>query len=105
MTIPCQQLAGGEGDIWVFNMLNESTPFMAYGRGVYGYAAGNLTITNPEDNNLLLANSGSRWFGSLFEPKGMEYWLHYIMEGQFYETTPTNQILRFYTYTMEKVRY
>jgi hypothetical protein len=63
-------------------MIDEHSPWRAYGRGVYNYDSGsNLTLF--EDDSLVLVYTGSRWFFSVFEDGKLmtrEYWLRYSRE-------------------------
>jgi hypothetical protein len=63
-------------------MKDDTTYWMAYGRGVYRLLdeEANSTIS---DDKVVLVYTGSRWFFSVFEGgerKGREYWVQYSME-------------------------
>jgi hypothetical protein len=79
---PCARLVGNEGGRWEILMIDNYSPWRAYGRGVYGYDSGsNLTLS--EDESLVLVYTGSRWFFSLFEDgelKSREDRLLYVRE-------------------------
>ena len=63
---PCAGLVGNEGGRWSISMIDEHSPWRAYGRGVYNYDSGsNLTLF--EDDSMILVYTGSRWFFSVFE--------------------------------------
>lgn len=63
-------------------MIDEHSPWRAYGRGVYNYDSGS-NVTLFEDDSLVLVYTGSRWFFSVFEDGKLmtwEYWLRYSRE-------------------------
>ncbi len=79
---PCPRLLGGQGDIWRMNLRDPDNAWKSYGRAVYDYHGGsNKTV--PENDNLALVYTGSRWFFTVFEGaqnKSIDYWLEYSKE-------------------------
>ena len=80
--LPCSKLRGNSGDVWDLLMLDNSTFWKTYGRGVYRYESGG-NITASSSDIPILMYSGSRWLAVLLdnsENYTQDHWIEYSRE-------------------------